>query len=41
METNEKSVTSYRSSLLVRNLIADEGDPDGRDVQTGLADLIG
>jgi hypothetical protein len=30
METHEESVTSYRSSLWVRNLIADEGDPDKR-----------
>jgi hypothetical protein len=27
--------------LWVRNLIADEGDPDRRDVQTWLADWIG
>jgi hypothetical protein len=40
MEIDGESVTSYRSSLLVRNLIADEGDPDRRNVQTGLADWI-
>jgi hypothetical protein len=38
---HEESVTSYRSPLRVRNLITDEGDPDGRNVQTGLADWIG
>jgi hypothetical protein len=41
METQEESVTSYSFSLSVRNLIADEGDPDRRNVQTGLADQIG
>jgi hypothetical protein len=41
METHEESVTSYRSSLGVRNLIADMGDPDRRNIQTGLADWIG
>jgi hypothetical protein len=30
-EAHEKSVTSYRSSLWVRNLITDEGDPDRRN----------
>jgi hypothetical protein len=40
METNGESVLSYRYSLRVRNLIADEGDPDTRNVQTGLADWI-
>jgi hypothetical protein len=30
METHEEFVTSYRSSLRVRNFIADEGDPDKR-----------
>jgi hypothetical protein len=41
METLEESLTSYRSVLWVGNLIADEGDPDARNVQTGLADRIG
>jgi hypothetical protein len=40
METHEESVTSYRSSLRVINLIADEGVPDRRNVQIGLADWI-
>jgi hypothetical protein len=35
------NVTAYWSSLLVGDLIADKGDPDGRNVQTGLADPIG
>jgi hypothetical protein len=40
IETREESVT-YWSSLWVGNLIADEGYPGGRNVQTGLADWIG
>jgi hypothetical protein len=31
---------SYWYFLWVGNLIADKGDPDGRNVQTGLADQI-
>jgi hypothetical protein len=34
------SVTSYRSSLWDVDLIADNGDPDGRNVQTGLANRV-
>jgi hypothetical protein len=41
METREESVTWDRSSLPVGNLIADKGNPDERNVQTGLADRIG
>jgi hypothetical protein len=37
METHEESVASYRSSLQVRNLITDEGDPDRRNDHTGPA----
>jgi hypothetical protein len=40
MENHEESVTLYRSSLCVRNLIADEEDPDRKNDQTGLADWI-
>jgi hypothetical protein len=40
IETYEKYVTSYWS-LCAGNVIADNGDPDGRSVQTGLADRIG
>jgi hypothetical protein len=32
MKRHEESVTSHRSSLRVRNLITDEGDPDRRNV---------
>jgi hypothetical protein len=38
MKKHKESVTSYISSVLVRNLFADEEDPDRRNVQTGLAD---
>jgi hypothetical protein len=41
METHEESVMSYVFSLWIRNLIAGEGDPDRRNIQTGLADWIG
>jgi hypothetical protein len=40
IETHEESVTSYWSSLWVGNLTADKEDPDGWNVQTGLADRI-
>jgi hypothetical protein len=40
-EIHEEFVTSYWSSLSVGNLNADKGDPDGRNVQTGLVDRIG
>jgi hypothetical protein len=39
-ETHEESIMSYWSIWVV-NLIADKGDPDGRDIQIGLADRIG
>jgi hypothetical protein len=41
METHEESVTPYRSPLWDGNLIANEGDPARRDVQTELANWIG
>jgi hypothetical protein len=41
IQTHEESVTSYRSFLRVGNIIDDKGDPDGGNVQTGLADPIG
>jgi hypothetical protein len=34
------SVTSYRSSLWNVDLIADDGDPDGRNVQIELANMV-
>jgi hypothetical protein len=34
------SVTSYRSSPWDVDLIADNGDPDGRNVQTGLVNRV-
>jgi hypothetical protein len=40
METHEESVTWYRT-LRIGNLIADEEDPDRRNVQAGLDDWIG
>jgi hypothetical protein len=40
VETCEEYITYYQS-LLVANLITDKGDPDGRNVQTGLTDWIG
>jgi hypothetical protein len=39
-ETHKEFVASYQS-LLVANLIAGTGDPDGRNAQTDLADRIG
>jgi hypothetical protein len=41
METREESVPSHISSVSVGDLIADEGDSDRGNVQTGLADWIG
>jgi hypothetical protein len=41
VQAHEKSVTSYWSSLLIANLIADNGDPSRRNVQSKLADRIG
>jgi hypothetical protein len=40
MTTHEEFLMSYRS-LQVGNLLADERDPDRRNVQSGLADWIG
>jgi hypothetical protein len=41
MEIHEESVMVYILSLGVRKLVVNEGDPDKRYVQTGLADWIG
>jgi hypothetical protein len=35
-----KYLSDYTDLPCVANLIADKGDPDGRNVQAGLADLI-
>jgi hypothetical protein len=40
MEINKAYITSYRSSLLIGDFIADNGDPGGRKFQTGLADWV-
>jgi hypothetical protein len=41
VETQDECVRCYWYSLWVANLTGDEGDPDGRNVNTGLADRIG